>query len=168
MSVYELWPCALLNYSIVLTTIPRCAKPPFAALRWHFLAYLQFVAIIWKHLDCRDFTSSSNGNTFSCYWPFVRGIHRSPVNFPHNGQWRGALIFSVICAWINGWVNNREAGDLRRHRVHFDVILIRTFELTSLCIAIILWIWWTTGFTLTKVEIFGAAPDECLVRFRVQ
>ena len=46
----------------------------------------------------------------------VRGIHRSPVNFPHKGQWRGALMFSLICAWINRWVNNREAGDLRRDR----------------------------------------------------
>ena len=43
--------------------------------------------------------------------PFVRGIHRSPVNSPHKGQWRGALMFSLICVWINGWVNNREAGD---------------------------------------------------------
>ena len=46
------------------------------------------------------------------HWPFVRGIHRSPVNSPHKGQWRGALMFSLICAWINAWVNNREAGDL--------------------------------------------------------
>ena len=30
-------------------------------------------------------------------------------------------MFSLICAWINGWVNNREAGDLRRHRGHYDV-----------------------------------------------
>ena len=59
------------------------------------------------------------------YWPFVRGIHRSPVNSPHKGQWRGALIFSLICAWINGWLNNREAGDLRRHRAHYDVIVMR-------------------------------------------
>ena len=57
------------------------------------------------------------------YWPFVRGIHRSPVNSPHKGQWRGALMFSLICAWINSWVNNRDAGDLRRHRPHYDVIL---------------------------------------------
>ena len=55
------------------------------------------------------------------YWPFVRGIHWSPVNSPHKGQWRGALIFSLIWDWINGWVNNREAGDLRRHRAHYDV-----------------------------------------------
>ena len=33
------------------------------------------------------------------HWPFVRGIHQSPVNFPHKGRWRGALIFSLICTW---------------------------------------------------------------------
>ena len=42
-------------------------------------------------------------------------------NSPHKGQWRGALMFSLICVWINGWVNNRETGDLRRHRGHYDV-----------------------------------------------
>ena len=55
------------------------------------------------------------------YWPFVRGIHLSPVNSPHNGQWRGTLMLSLICARINGWVNNCEAGDLRRRCVHYDV-----------------------------------------------
>ena len=58
-------------------------------------------------------------------WPFVQGIHRSPVNSPHKGQWRGALMFSLICDRINGWVNNGEAGDLRRHRAHYDVIVMR-------------------------------------------
>ena len=58
---------------------------------------------------------------FPLYWPFVRGIHRSPVNSPHKGQWRGALIFSLIGGWMNDWVNNREAGDLRRYRAHYDV-----------------------------------------------
>ena len=57
-------------------------------------------------------------------WPFVRGIHRSPVNFPHKGQWRGALMLSVIYAWINDWVNNREAGDLRRQHGHYYVIVM--------------------------------------------
>ena len=61
---------------------------------------------------------------FARYWPFVRGIHRWPVNSPHKGQWHGALVFSLICAWINGWVNNREAGDLRRHRPHFDATVM--------------------------------------------
>ena len=60
------------------------------------------------------------------YWSFVRGIHWSPVNSPHKGQWRGALMFSLICVWINDWVNNREAGDLRRYRAHYDVIVRST------------------------------------------
>ena len=59
--------------------------------------------------------------TFPRYWPFVRGIHRSPVNSPHKGQWRGALILSLIYVWINSWVNNSKAGDSRRYRVHYDV-----------------------------------------------
>ena len=48
----------------------------------------------------------------------------SPVNSPDKGQWRGALIFSLVCAWINGWVNNREACDLRRNRAHYDVTVM--------------------------------------------
>ena len=61
---------------------------------------------------------------FPRYWPFVRGIHRSPVNSPHKGQWRGALMFSLICTRINSWVNNREAGDLKRNRAHYDVTVM--------------------------------------------
>ena len=64
------------------------------------------------------------GKHFPRYWPFVLGIHRSPMNSAHTGQWRWALMASLICAWINGWVNNREAGDLRRHRTHYDVIVM--------------------------------------------
>ena len=48
------------------------------------LTYLHEDVINWKH--------------FPCYWPFMRGIHWSPVNSPHKGQWRGALMFSLICA----------------------------------------------------------------------
>ena len=62
---------------------------------------------------------------FPHYWPFVQGIHRSPVNSPHKGQWRGVfMFFFFICAWINAWVSNREAGDLRRSRAHYDVIVM--------------------------------------------
>ena len=66
--------------------------------------------IKWKH--------------FPRNWPFVREIHRSPVNCPHKGQWRGALMFSLIYAWINDCVNNREAGDLRCQHDHYDVIVM--------------------------------------------
>ena len=52
-------------------------------------------------------------------------------NSPHKGQWRGALMFTLICARINGWVNNREGGDLRRHRAHYDVIVMIRIRLNQ-------------------------------------
>ena len=61
---------------------------------------------------------------FPRYWPFVQGIHRSLVNIPNKSQWRGALMFSLICTWINGWVNNRKAGDLRLHCAHYDITVM--------------------------------------------
>ena len=73
--------------------------------------------IKWKH--------------FPRYWPFVRGINRPPVNSPHKGHWRGALMFSFICVWINGWVNNHETGDLRRYRTHYDVTVRRCLQLVN-------------------------------------
>ena len=79
-------------------------------------AYMEMLyhdnVIKWKH--------------FPRYCPFVRGIHRLPVDSPHKGQWRRALMFSLICAWTNGWVNNRDAGDLKRHRAHYDVNVMTT------------------------------------------
>ena len=66
--------------------------------------------IMWKH--------------FLCYWPFVRGFHRSPLNSPHKGEWRGALMFSLIQSWVNDWINNREAGDLKRHCAHYDITVM--------------------------------------------
>ena len=64
--------------------------------------------------------TSSNGNISVLLTPCA-GNSPVPVNSPHKGQWDGALMFSLICAWISGWVNNREAGELRRHRGHYDV-----------------------------------------------
>ena len=85
-------------------------------------------------------------NHFPRYWPFVRGIHRSPVNSSHKDQWRGALMLSFIYAWINGWINNREAGDLRRRRDHYDVIVIAYWVLEFFCTK--------RGLTLGQLGIF--------------
>ena len=70
-----------------------CGQSSLQCLQWHD------DVIKWKH--------------FPCYWPFVWGIHRSPVNSPHKGQWRGALMFSLICTWTNAWVNNPDTDDSR-------------------------------------------------------
>ena len=61
---------------------------------------------------------------FLSYWPFVRGIHWSLVDSPHEGQWCSALMFSLICTWTNGWANNPDTGDLRNHHTHYDIAVI--------------------------------------------
>ena len=81
--------------------------------------------IKWKH--------------FPRYWPTVRGIHRSP----HKGQWHGALMFSFIFAWLNGWVSNGEAGDLRRHRAHYNAIVMMGWLFVRVVINIIISRFWT-------------------------
>ena len=66
--------------------------------------------------------TSSNGIIFRVTGPLWG--ESWPVDSPHKGQWRGALKFSLIWAWTNGWANNRGAGDLRRHRLHYDVTVM--------------------------------------------
>ena len=61
---------------------------------------------------------------FSALLALCEGKHQSPVDSPHKAQWRGALMFSLISDWTNGWGKNRDAGDLIRHRAHYDVIVI--------------------------------------------
>ena len=119
--------CAVLYPSLSFPWQPFRLSPPQQPIRWYSLAsclHPHASSHLWsvkkiKHDDVIKL------KPFLRYWPFVRGIHRSLVNSPRKGQWRGALMFSLICAWINGLVNNREAGDLRRHRAHYDVTVMK-------------------------------------------
>ena len=88
--------------------VDACTECPH--FQTHFLDWKWICQV---HVEYHCMMTSSNGN-----------ISAVPVNSPHKGQWRGALMFSVICVWINGWVNNREAGDFRRYRTHYDVIVM--------------------------------------------
>ena len=68
--------------------------------------------------------TSSNGNIFRVTGHLC-GELTGPRWIPSNkGQRRGDLMLSLICVWINGWVKNLEAGDLRRYRAHYDVIVM--------------------------------------------
>ena len=87
-------------------------------LSWNFsnlasFASLSHISIAWWRHQME---------TFSALLAICAGNSPVPVNSSHKGQWRGALMFPLICVGINGWVNNREAGDLRRYRAHYDVI----------------------------------------------
>ena len=108
----ELWG----DLSGVWKKMDRVIMTPYCMLqRWRgynesspflFISTYYDDVIQWKH--------------FPRYWPFVRGNHRSPMDTPHKGQWLGALMLSLFCAWANGWANNRGAVDLRGHRAHYD------------------------------------------------
>ena len=94
--------------------------PALCSTKWHCIGWQWSRVKIYSgnHDDIMKWVH------FPRYWPFVQGIHLFPVKSPPKGQWRGALMLSLICVRINGWVNNREAGDLRRYRAHYDVIVM--------------------------------------------
>ena len=110
--------------------------------------------IKWKH--------------FPPYWPFMLGIHRSPVNSPHKSQWRGALMFSLICAWINRSVNNGGAGDLRRYRAHYGVIVMVSPNVSYVNL-VVPSIWWWTSVTITPLHVhqrFWCWYEQCWFEWR--
>ena len=92
--------------------------------------------------------------TFSALLAICAGNSPAPVNFPHKGQWRGALMFALICVWINAWVNNRKAGDLRRYCAHYDVIVMTTFGH-----------WWhRTGISKlqSRIDAYQSSPNDSI------
>ena len=129
--------------------------------------------IKWKH--------------FRRYWQLVQGIHWPPVNSPHKVQWRGALMFSLIWVWTNGWINNREAGDLRRTSYlceeisyintrsssHFGCFLMygrvpvwySSHDHQGPSISILTWFDWDQGIDkyLYPLFIWGVISQTCLI-----
>ena len=91
--------------------------------------------------------TSSNGNIFRVTG--VQEMHWSPVNSPHKGQWRRVLMFSLICAWTNGWICNRDASHLRRHRAHYDV---------AQCIQHLKDLIWPMCWSVSKLQCLGGIP----------
>ena len=114
--------CNLFETNIHVDEIYACTIFKWVAVTWLKIGHLDSSPIL-GYMPCVH-DDVIKWKRFPRYWPFVRGIHRSPVNSSHKGQWRGALMFSLICAWINGWVNNHKAGDLRRYRAHYDVTVM--------------------------------------------
>ena len=92
---------------------------------------------------------------FRRYCPFVRGLYQWPVNSPHKGQWRRALMYSLICVWTSGWANNGDSGDLRRYRAHHNVMrdLIRVKGYLGSC-------------SIYRIYVIGGVWTWHLRRFR--
>ena len=108
--------------------------------------------------------------TICFLWPsnVLANDHRSPVDSPHKRQWRGALMFFFSCAWTNTWVNNRDAGDTRRHCAHYSVTVMacHQVELRERMRLIVNWAIWSkyqSNFNQIKVNItkmFSNAVDK--------
>ena len=64
--------------------------------------------------------------TFSALLAICAGNSPVPCELPAQRPVTRSFDVSLICVWINGWVNSREAGDLRRYRTHYDVIVMPT------------------------------------------
>ena len=111
----------------------------FSYILQGYFTCVEAMVIVFSHCPNRatlEYDDVIKWKHFLRYWPLMQGIQRLPVNCPHKGQWREALMFSLICAWMNGWVNNRDTGYLRRHRAHYDVTVM--LQGTSL----VLGRWW--------------------------
>ena len=102
--------------------------------------------------------------TFSASLALCEG--NSPVigEFPSQSQWRGALIFSLIWAWTNGWANLWDACDLRRHRAHYDVTVMTKQRLFFVKSDISSRLIWTTILTACRVVVrrtdLGLRPGQ--------
>ena len=120
--------------------LPREISPKMQANFWCFdssLIPLCHSPSALKHAEA-DGPMSTNDDVIKRkhlprYWPFIRGCTVYPVDSLHKMQWRGALMFSLICAWINGLANTRDGGHLGRHRAHYDVTVMYLFHH---------WLWW--------------------------
>ena len=125
------WLCGLNSHSILtyrwLSPTPRYLECIYLERRNHNIAlsHRYYVAFQLTQINCIGaMVTSSNGNIFCVTGPLCAEFtgHRW-INSPHKGQWCEAFAISLICVWPNVWVNNRNAGNLRRHRAHYDVTM---------------------------------------------
>ena len=98
------WWCHICHFKSIFTD----HNEPFRSSSWYWVKYSPLIILCWLH----------QMETFSALLTFCA------ENSPKKGQWRGALMFSFICAWTNSWANNRDTGDLRRHPAYHDVTVI--------------------------------------------
>ena len=108
---------------------------------------LSFIIGVFSKVSILQTSSLGTGKDYS-WWrlqikthpallALCEGNHRSPVDSPHNGKWRGALMSFLIGAWKYGWANNRHAGDLRRHHAHYNIIVICWWKFSGLLLFIV-------------------------------
>ena len=130
----------LITYLQKLSTISEiCQRQQTLSTYFHTSCKSDFIWRQYRHwltaersLENICLMTSSNGNIFRVTGHLC-GEFTGHGWIPHTKASDAELWCFFICAWINGWVNNREAGDLRRHRVHYDVMVMPPICTTQLC-----------------------------------
>ena len=101
-------------------------KPrPFKRLWCWNISIVYAVLPLWINRGHDDVIKCKH---FPYFWNFVWGIHRWPVISRTKASDAEIWCFPLICVWNNNWVNTGDAGDLRRHRAHYDVTVMYKFK----------------------------------------
>ena len=102
--------------------------------RHDFVKCIHIVIYIWllyvTEISTDDTSALAHDDVIKCkhfprHWPFCAGNSTVTAEFP--SQRPVTRVFSLICAWTNGWVNNRDSGNLMRHRAYNNVIVMRSW-----------------------------------------
>ena len=118
--IFHIFQISHINIYILLLNFMRKIRAPFI---WDFLRICH--PSLWKKGKHMFMMTSSNGNIFRVTGHLC-GEFTGPGEFP--AQRPVTRSFDVFFHLITGWVNNREAGDLKRHRAHYDVIVMKTLS----------------------------------------
>ena len=131
LSHFNFWNCGISN-EIVLFLFEKCSIKLHIHVNFNSYSYGESFLIIpwWRH----------QMETFSRCWPFVRGITHTKAS--------DAELWCFLWS-TSDWVNNGEAGDLRRHRARFDVTLMSE----DMCI-----VWWRCEPALSQLTV-SCHPD---------
>ena len=173
----------LLSMSMFLNDFRKIHGPHSVIFLYHFYGYFWQLATYEYRFDiaagfCLSFNHRHQTTrwyilsswwrhpmeTFSALLALCAGNSPVPVNSPHKGQWRVALMFSLICVCINGWVNNLESGDLRRYRGHYDVIVMIIKNIVNQNLQIILW-WTDFEIAIHCHSVFDQRMNNSLIPF---
>ena len=132
---------------------PNCSVlfPHAFFLCLRFYPWAQAKCIVEWHLKMM---TPSKG-TFSALLNLCAGNSSVTGEFPSKCQWRGALMFSLICAWVS----NR---DWRRHLDHYDITVMNS--MTSVANAHPIWLW-HNPFNCNQVVKWSF--DFCLAPWRI-
>ena len=126
----------LFLFCFVISTLRLLLISRYSSVLLHFHSDNDIPTPVKLPCNARDVSfmmTSSDGNIFRVTDPMCRDFTGEVPS--QKSVTRSFHIFSLICAWTRGWVNNRDAGDLRRLHAHYDATLM-----------------WRTWIQLTKLQ----------------